>query len=74
MLAQMHEEQATALRQRELTNWVLVPIALFAIVIGTIYTFSHDMVIAFIANTIASGVAWVLWRVNRERIRDLLGR
>lgn len=70
----MHEEQAAAIRKRELTNWVLLPLALFALVLGIVLMFSHDMVIAFLANTVATGIAWILWRVNRERIRDVLGR
>jgi Flp pilus assembly protein TadB len=73
MLAQMREEQATALRKRELTNWVLVPAAVFALILGTVLMFSSNMLVAFFANTIATGIAIVLWRVNRERIRDFLG-
>jgi len=31
-------------------------------------------VLSFVASTVASGVGWVLWRVNRKRIREALGR
>lgn len=69
----MREEQAAAMRRRELTNWVLLPIAILALVIGIVLMFSDNLMIAFVANTIATGIAWVLWRVNRARIRDYLG-
>lgn len=73
MLEQMHEEQATALRKREIINWVLLPCAIGSLVVGTVLMFSENMMIAFVANTVATGIAWVLWKVNRERIRDFLG-
>lgn len=74
LLAQMHEEQAAALRQRELMNWVLLPIALVLIVGGTVLSFSSNLTIAFVANTIATGILWVLWKANRERIRGYFGK
>ena len=73
LLAQLHEEQARALRRRALVNWALLPLALLALVIGTALAFSDDLLTASLANAVASGLGWILWRANRERIRDLLG-
>jgi hypothetical protein len=73
LLEQMREEQAAALRAREIRNWVLLPTAVFCIVVGVVNAFSDDLMIAFVANTLATGIGAVLWRVNREWIRNTLG-
>jgi Flp pilus assembly protein TadB len=74
LLEQMREEQAAALRKRELTTWVLLPVALVSMVIGVVLAFSDDLVIATLANIFATGIGWVLWRINRERLRGMFGK
>ena len=73
LLEQMREEQARAIRRRELRNWVLLPSAIFALAVGVMNMFSNDLMIAFLANTVATGIVVVLWRTNREWIRNTLG-
>jgi hypothetical protein len=74
LLEQMREEQAAAIRARELRNWVLVPCALFSLVVGIVLMFSSSLMVATMANIVTSGLGLALWRTNRERIRDVFGR
>jgi len=74
LLEQMREEQAAALRKREITTWVLLPVALVAMVVGVVLAFSDNLMVATLANIFASGIGWVLWRINRERLRGVFGR
>lgn len=74
LLEQMREEQAAALRKRELTTWVLLPVALVSMVIGVVLAFSDDLLIATLANIFATGIGWILWRINRERLRGMFGK
>jgi len=74
LLEQMREEQEASMRNRAIINWVLLPIAIACVVLGTAFMLSDDFVLSFVASTVASGVGWVLWRVNRKRIREALGR
>jgi hypothetical protein len=74
LLERMREEQDAAVRTRSLRNWLLVPIAIALLIAGSILSFSDNMLVGFFANTIAVGIATVLWRMNRERIRDWIGR
>lgn len=69
----MHEEQAAALRRRGLRNWVLVPAAVLSLIVGVALMFSDDLMVALLANVVASGIARVLWVTNRDWIRDRLG-
>jgi hypothetical protein len=73
LLVQMREEQAAALRRAEIRNWVLVPVAVFSLVIGVALMFSDDLMTALLANIVATGIATVLWRTNRDWIRDRFG-
>ena len=73
LLEQMREEQAIAIRRRDIRNWVLAPLTALSLVLGIVLSFSSDMVVAVTANTVTSGLAWVLWRVNRDRIRNTFG-
>lgn len=73
MLEQMRVEQAAAIRAREIRNWVLAPFAVVCLVAGTVLMFSDDMMISFIANLVATAVTIVLWRTNREWIRNTFG-
>jgi hypothetical protein len=73
LLEQMREEQRRAIRAKEIRNWVLLPTAVLCFAAGCVLMFSDDLAIAFLANTIAMGIAWVLWRANREWIRNTLG-
>ncbi len=73
ILEQMREEQAAALRMREIRNWVLLPTALFCLVLGIVLTFSDNLMVAFVANTVATGIAIVLFRANRDWIRNTFG-
>jgi len=73
ILEEMHKEQAAAIRARSIRNWVLLPAALACLGIGIAFMFSDDMIVSFLANTVATGIAIVLWRINREWIRDRIG-
>ena len=70
----MRIEQVAAVKQREWMNWVLIPIAIAALAAGIVLMFSDNLMVSFMANTVASGIAWILWRANRERIRSVIGR
>lgn len=74
LLEQMRDEQAAALRKRELTTWVLLPVALVAMVVGVVLAFSDNLMIATLANIFATGLGWVVWRINRVRLRAMFGR
>lgn len=74
ILEQMREEQAAALRRRAALNWVLLPLTTLAFVIGAVLSFSSDLGVAMFANLVATSIAYVLYRVNKERIRDWFGR
>lgn len=69
----MREEQADALRKQALVTWVLLPVAVAALLIGVVLSFSDDLEIAIVANLVATGIGWVLWRIHKPRIRAWLG-
>jgi hypothetical protein len=73
ILEQMREEQRVAIRNREIRNWVLVPTAIFSLVIGIVLMFSENLAVAVLANIVTSGIATVLWRTNRDWIRNTFG-
>ncbi len=73
LLLQMREEQEAAMRRRALQTWILGPLALGLIAIGTVLSFSDDMTVAIVANVIASTLLWALWKINKARIRRALG-
>lgn len=73
LLEQMHEEQEANMRKTAILNWIIVPLAVFSLVVGTVLMFSDDTSIAIAANLFASSVGYVLYRVNKPRIRAFLG-
>lgn len=73
ILEQMREEQAAALRQKEIRNWVLLPTAVFSLIVGTALMFSDSLMVAVMANIVATGIGTVLWRTNRDWIRNTFG-
>ncbi len=73
LLAQMREEQEANIRRTTVLNWIIVPLTLVALVVGIVLAFSDDHLVAVLANLVASSIAYVLYRVNRPRIRAFLG-
>ena len=73
-VAQMREEQAEAIRRRTLFRWIAVPCLIASLAGSLLLDRSEHAVLAYASDLVASGAAWVLWRSNRERLRDLLGR
>jgi len=73
LLEQMREEQESNARRTSILNWIIVPLAVFSLVIGTVLMFSDDMTVAIVANTVTTSIGYVLYRVNKERIRAFLG-
>ncbi|MCA9531606.1 MAG: hypothetical protein KC543_15860 [Myxococcales bacterium] len=73
LLDKMREEQAAAIRRRELTNYVVIPLTVVLIVAGALLSFSDNMGVAILANFLATTLLYVLWRVNRKKIRAWLG-
>lgn len=73
LLEQMQAEQAIALRQREIRNWVLLPAAALSLLIGVVLMFSDDMMVAMLANLVATCIVTLLWRTNRDWVRDRFG-
>ena len=72
-MLQIQEERALAERRAAVWNWVVVPLTLIAFVAGAVLSFSEDLEVALVANLVASGLGYLLYRLNRDRIRALFG-
>ena len=73
-VAQMREEQAEAIRRRTLFLWIAVPCLIASLAGSLLLDRSEHAVLAYASDLVACAAAWVLWRSNRERLRDLIGR
>ena len=73
LLEQMEEEQQEAIRRATVLNWFVVPLTVVALIVGIVLAFSDDHIVALIANLVATAIAYVLYRVNRSRVRAFLG-
>jgi len=68
LLEQMREEQAARRRAREIKMWVLAPLVLVSFVVAAALSLSADFEVAMVANMIASGLGYLLYRVVRARL------
>ena len=73
LLEQMRDEQEATMRRNRIKTWILTPTAVALVILGAALTFSDDLVVAALANLVAVGLFWVLWRIHRGKIRSALG-
>ena len=72
LLEQGRQEQAAAMRARQLKLFVFVPGVIALFVVSTLMAFSDDTTYAIVGNTLASSMALVFWKL-RKRIAAGIG-